>query len=137
MPDMQEINHHVITEFRTNGGRLSGPMEGAPILLLTTTGRHTGNPHTTPVGFIDANGTLAIAAANGGSDNHPDWYKNLLAQPSVTIEVPGATISAHARVTTGPERDALLSQLLSSLPGMSDHVASAERDVPVLVLTED
>lgn len=72
--DMREINKGVIAEFRANDGALAGPMAGAPILLLTTRGRNSGKRHTTPVGFIEADGRLAVAAANGGSDRHPDWF---------------------------------------------------------------
>ncbi len=63
--DMREINEGVISEFRGADGQLSGPMAGAPILLLTTIGRRTGNPHTNPLGFIDVGGRLVVAGANG------------------------------------------------------------------------
>lgn len=134
--DMREINRGVIDEFRANHGRLTGPMEGAPILLLTTTGRHTGRPHTTPVGFIDADGRLAIAAASGGSDEHPDWYRNIQHDHRVSVEVPGATIPSVALIADGAERAGLLRELIETLPGMSDHVAATSRDIPVILLTE-
>lgn len=70
-------NASCIRSAPANDGKLSGPMDGAPVLLLTTTGRTSGNAHTTPVGFIDASGKLAVAAANGGSEQHPDWYRNI------------------------------------------------------------
>ncbi len=136
MPDMREINNHVITEFRANDGALSGPMAGAPILLLTTTGRLSGTKFTTPVGFVDAGGRLAVAAANGGADTNPDWYQNLIADESVTVEVPGATIDARATPAEGNERDQLLELLSTSLPGMSDHIAATTRPIPVVIITE-
>ena len=134
--DMREINEGVITEFRANGGQLSGPMEGASILLLTTTGRHSGGVHTTPIGFIDVDGRLAVAAANGGSDDHPDWYKNVVSDSRVTIEVPGASIPSIANIVTGHERADLLRRLESSLPGMSDHVSATTREIPVVIFSE-
>jgi len=134
--DMREINEGIITEFRANAGELSGPMAGAPILLLTTAGRISGDAHTTPVGFIDANGRLAAAAANGGSDQHPDWYRNIEADSQVTIEVPGATIRSKAVVATGAERTQLLDQLSAALPGMADHVAGTTRHIPVVIFNE-
>ncbi len=134
--DMREINAGVIEEFRANGGELSGPMAGAPIMLLTTTGRRSGAEHTTPVGFIDAGGRLAIAAANGGSDDHPDWFLNLAHTERVMVEVPGATIASVATVASGAERDELLAQLVEQLPGMSDHVTNTTREIPVVILTE-
>lgn len=139
MPDMRKINQHVISEFRANDGRLSGPMEGAPILLLTTKGNKTGAEHTTPVGFIDAGGRLAIAGSNGGADTEPDWIRNIRAQgpeASVTIEVPGAAITAKAELVADPERSELLDQMASTLPGMSDHLAATARAIPVVLLTE-
>ncbi len=134
--DMREINKGVFSEFRENDGQLSGPMAGAPILLLTTTGRHSGNPHTNPVGFIDAGGRLAVAAANGGADGHPDWYLNLERNGAVTVEVPGASIAARATIVSGDERLELLDQLAATLPGMADHIAGTDREVPVVVFSE-
>lgn len=136
MTDMTELNQAVITEFRANDGKLSGPMEGAPILLLTTTGRRTGQRYTTPLGFIDADGRLAIAAANGGADHDPDWFRNLVGNDDATIEVPGAAMAVDATVTAGEERTALLEQLAVALPGMSDYIGGTDREIPVVVLTE-
>lgn len=134
--DMREINKGVIAEFRDNGGQLSGPMEGAPILLLTTTGRSSGQAYTTPVGFVDAGGRLAVAAANGGADSNPDWFRNIENDQNVTVEVPGACISAVATVVSGVERTELLDRLVEGLPGMGDHVSVTSREIPVVVLSE-
>ena len=134
--DMREINKAVISEFRSNDGKLSGPMEGAPVLLLTTTGRNSGNTHTTPVGFIDAEGRLAVAAANGGSDHNPDWFENIENDDQVTIEVPGASIRSVAMITSGAERSELLQQLSESLPGMADHMSATTREIPVVIFNE-
>lgn len=136
MPDMREINTQVIKDFRENGGELSGPMAGAPILLLTTTGRRSGGEHTSPVGFIDDGGRLVVAAANGGGDAHPDWFHNLSANSEVTVEVVGRTIPSTATIVTGTERTDLLDQLSQALPGMSDHLAATSREVPVIAITE-
>lgn len=134
--DMKEINKGVIGEFRANDGRLSGPMAGAPILLLTTTGRNSGSPHTTPAGFIKADGRVVIAAANGGMDHHPDWYRNIEANDRVTIELPGASTLATATIASEPERTTLLEQLAAGLPGMSDHVSGTDREIPVIIFSE-
>jgi deazaflavin-dependent oxidoreductase (nitroreductase family) len=133
---MHDFNKHIISEFRANDGQLTGPMEGAPILLLTTTGRRSGDAHTTPVGFIDAGGRLAVAAANGGGDQHPDWYLNIEQGNQVTVEVPGASIPSVATIATGDERVELLARLAASLPGMSDHVAATTREIPVVIFSE-
>lgn len=132
--DMQEINRQVIEEFRSNDGQLSGPMQGAPVLLLTTTGRRSGASHTTPVGYIDIGGRLAVAASNGGSDQVPDWFLNLGASDRVRVELPGATIDSIAKTTTSAERLKLLDQMVTQLPGMADHLAATDREVPVVIL---
>lgn len=134
--DMREINKGVINEFRQNDGQLSGPFEGAPILLVTTTGHLSGKPHTTPVGFVDAGGRLAVAAANGGSDDHPHWYRNIEHSNEVTVEVPGASIRSVAEIATGTERQDLLKTLAESLPGMTDHLAGTNRQIPVVIFSE-
>lgn len=134
--DMQDINKSVISEFRANDGKLSGPMAGAPIMLLTTTGRRSGSAHTTPVGFIDAGGRLVVAAANGGSDEHPDWYRNIEKDRHVTVEVPGASIPSIANIASGDERSDLLRQVAESLPGMSDHVSATTREIPIVIFSE-
>ncbi len=133
---MREVNRGVIAEFRANDGELSGPMAGAPILLLTTVGRRTGREATTPLGFVDDGGRIVVAAANGGADHHPDWYLNLLAEPTVRVEVPGASMPAAASEAFGAERERLLGALVATLPGLEDHVAATEREVPVVVLSE-
>ncbi len=134
--DMRTINEGVIAEFRENDGALTGPMEGAPILLLTTIGRRSGRPHTTPLGFVEADGKLVVAAANGGADADPDWFANIVHHDRVRIEVPGASVSASAEIATGGRRVDLLTRLEASLPGMSDHLAATDREVPVVVFTE-
>ena len=136
MLDMREINRGVIEEFRANDGELSGPMAGAPILLLTTTGHRSGSEHTTPLGFVDDDGRLVVAAANGGADHHPDWYLNLSAVPEATVEVPGARVAARATDAVGAERERLLGVLSSTLPGLADHLSATDRVVPVVILTE-
>lgn len=134
--DMKEINKSVIGEFRANSGKLSGPMAGAPVLLLTTTGRHSGKLHTTPLGFVDAGGRLAAAAANGGSDQHPDWFHNIRANNQVTIELSGSSVSALAMIAEGRERADLLGALAEGLPGMSDHLSATSREIPVVLFIE-
>lgn len=133
--DMSAINPEVIDEYRRTGGVLSGEMAGLPVLLLTTTGRRSGESRTTPLGYIEDRGRFVVGAAAGGAPSDPDWYHNLVAYPSVTVEVGWDAHAAEATVTTGPERDRLFERLASTLPGMRDHGATVEREIPVVVLT--
>src|SRR5688572_13128665 len=81
----RERNQRVIEEFRANGGKVTGTHEGRPILLLTTTGAKSGRPYTTPVMYLRDGDRLAVFATHGGSPKHPDWYANLVANPTVTV----------------------------------------------------
>lgn len=136
MPDMRAINTAVIDEFRRSGGALSGKMAGRPILLLTTTGRTSGTPHTTPLVFVDDGGRRVVVASNGGARTEPDWYRNLLASPNATVEVGTITIDAVASVTAGTERARLFDQLTATFPEIADYVTSAGREIPVVVLAK-
>ncbi|MBK3589620.1 nitroreductase family deazaflavin-dependent oxidoreductase, partial [Streptomyces sp. MBT57] len=73
----------VIDEFRANAGKVGGPFAGSDLLLLTTTGARTGQPHTTPLGHVRDGDRLLVVGSNLGAPHHPDWYHNLLAHPTV------------------------------------------------------
>jgi deazaflavin-dependent oxidoreductase (nitroreductase family) len=132
---MTAINTSVIEQYRRNGGRLSGPMADLPVLLLTTTGRRSGRPHTTPLGYVTDGARFVVAASAGGAAADPNWYHNLLAVPSVTIEVGPDTHTAQASIARGAYRDRLFDRLAATLPGMSDYAARRTREIPVVVLT--
>lgn len=136
MTDMREHNRALIAEYRQSEGALSGPMAGAPIVLLTTSGRRSGRPHTTPLGFVEDRGRLVVAAANGGAVGDPDWYRNVVASPTVSVELGSRAWRAVAEVVDGAERDRLFGRLADTLPGMTDYAAAAGRTIPVVVLAE-
>jgi deazaflavin-dependent oxidoreductase (nitroreductase family) len=130
--DLTTINRHVIAQFRA-GGEIDG-MHRDRLLLLTTTGRHTGNPHTTPMMFHrDGNRILVIASA-AGAPSHPQWYLNLLANPLVTVEV--GTEQYQARATdAGEEREHLWTIIKQHYPFFADHeVKATPRTIPVVIL---
>ncbi|MFF5974498.1 nitroreductase/quinone reductase family protein [Streptomyces sp. NPDC012769] len=145
------FNTRIIDEFRTHAGRLGGPFEGWVLLLLTTTGARSGNPHTTPLGFVrdgaedgeDGERLLVVGSA-GGSDRHPDWYRNILANPRVTVEIPDAatpggiaTWQGTAVVATGAERDELFAKVVAVAPGYADYQKATDRVLPVVALYRD
>jgi deazaflavin-dependent oxidoreductase (nitroreductase family) len=135
--DMRAINPGVITEYRRSGGRLSGERAGLPVLLLTTTGRRTGEPHTTPLGYVEDEGRHVVAASAGGAPSDPDWYRNLVASPRVSIEVGAGAWAAVATIAVEPDRQHLFDRLASTLPGMSDYATAAGREIPVVVLSRE
>src|SRR5437764_14438205 len=90
--------------YRMSGGRIGGRMKGAPILLLTTTGRRSGKRRTLPLLYIEDGDRLAVIASKGGAPEHPAWYRNLTADPQVEVEVGRRRRRMRARTAEGDER---------------------------------
>jgi deazaflavin-dependent oxidoreductase (nitroreductase family) len=134
MTSVNDFNRTLIDEFRTNGGNVTGIFENAPLLLLTTTGAKSGEPRTSPVVYTRDGEAYVVIASRGGSPNNPAWYHNLVAHPTVTVEVPGETFSARARVATGDERDRLWRAQADLMPTFDEYQAKTTRQIPVIVL---
>lgn len=134
MSDMDEFNKGVIEEFRANGGRVGGPFEGAPLLLLTSIGAKSGAPRTTPLMYLPDGERLVIFASKAGAPSHPAWYHNLLANRSATIEVGGDTFDVDVDVASGEERERLFSQQSELMPQFADYAQKTTREIPVVVL---
>ncbi len=133
--DMRAYNWQVIEEFRANAGVLGGPFAGGSMLLLTTTGRTTGTPHTAPMMFKDHDPRLLVIASNNGATAHPSWYRNLLAHPEVTVERGAERFEATARTAEAAEREALWANLIASHPFFVEHQQRAgTRQIPLVVL---
>jgi deazaflavin-dependent oxidoreductase (nitroreductase family) len=128
--DMKAHNRKLIAEFRARGGA----EEGRPLLLLTTIGRRSGEPRTTPMMFIPDGDRLLVIASNAGAPKDPDWYRNLVEHPAVTVEVTGDTYPAIAVVPHGAERDRLFAEVVARYPFFADHQAKVGRTIPVVVL---
>ena len=128
-------NRSVIAEFRANGGQLDGRMTGTPVVLLHTVGARTGRTRVNPLIYQDlGDGAIAVFAANEGAPTHPDWYRNLLANSEVTVEI-GATVGVfRARTACGVEREQIWANQRSTVPAIDDMQASTERTIPVVVL---
>jgi deazaflavin-dependent oxidoreductase (nitroreductase family) len=134
MTDQNTYNRQLIEEFRANRGKSGGPMEGRPLLLLTTTGAKSGQLHTTPMMYIPDGDCLLVIASNVGAPIHPDWYRNLVAYPEVTVEVGNEIFEAIAIVTEGLERQRLWIRIVELYPFFVDHQAKTTRQIPVIVL---
>jgi deazaflavin-dependent oxidoreductase (nitroreductase family) len=131
---MSDYNRTVIEEFRANGGKVGGPYEGAPLLLLTTTGARSGRPHTTPVMYLEDGDHLVVFATKGGAPTHPDWYHNLLANPLAQVEVGPERYEVRARMTSGAERDNLFALQAKHRPQFGEYAAKTTRRIPVISL---
>jgi len=134
MPDVSDFNSKVIDEFRQNGGKVTGGFEGTPLLLLTTTGAKSGNQRTNPVVYTKDGDRLVIIASKGGAPTSPDWYHNLVANPTVTIELPDETFAARATVAEGDERDRLYKAHAAAMPAFGEYEQKTERRIPVVIL---
>ncbi|HZP45183.1 MAG TPA: nitroreductase family deazaflavin-dependent oxidoreductase [Candidatus Binataceae bacterium] len=132
---MDEINQNVIREFRANGGKVGGPMEGMPIMLLTMTGAKTGRTLTRPLCYSRDGDRIVIIASYGGGPKNPPWYYNLLKHPEVTVEVGTEKFKARAAVVTGSERRRLFENQAKIMPFFNDYQAKTRREIPVLTLT--
>ncbi|MEE1787467.1 nitroreductase/quinone reductase family protein [Streptomyces sp. SP17BM10] len=128
------FNQNVIDEFRANGGKVGGPFEGGDLLLLTTTGARSGQPHTVPLGYVREEGELVVIASAGGAPDDPHWYRNLLANPVVRVELGTETFDSIAVPTEGARRERLFAAVVRIAPGYGDYQARTERELPVVVL---
>jgi deazaflavin-dependent oxidoreductase (nitroreductase family) len=132
--DMKAFNQALIEEFRANGGKAGGPFEGRPVLLLTTTGAKSGRRITTPLVYLQDGERVLIFASKGGSPRNPDWYHNLVANPTVTVEVGTETYDAKAVVVTGEERDRLYAKQAEAMPIFATYQEKTTRTIPVIAL---
>ena len=132
--DMQALNREVIDRFYANKANSDNE---SPIALLTTTGRVSSRPRTTPVVCREDDGDLVVAATMGGSPDHPQWYKNLVADPVLTVEY--RTDIYRARATTvpdGPERERLfekMSEVITDIYRYQER-CRATRQIPIIRL---
>ena len=132
--DPNGFNEAVIREFRANGGVVRGALADMQLLLLTTTGARSGQPHTTPMTYVLDGDRVLVIASNAGAVRHPDWYVNLVANPAVTVELPDETFQTRAVVAEGAEYDRLWAQIVAQMPFFTDHQAQISRKIPVVIL---
>lgn len=127
-------NSRVIEEFRANHGKVGGNFEGAPLLLLHTTGARSGEPRITPMMYLLDGGRYLVFASKAGSDSNPAWYHNLLAHPEAQIEVGDDTIAVQAVELRGDERDAYYAEQARRYPGFAGYQQKTDRIIPVIAL---
>ncbi len=132
---MSDWNSNVIAEFRANHGKVGGPFDGKPLLLITTTGAKTGTERVNPLMYLPLDdGRLAIFASKGGAPTHPDWFHNVKANPGVTIELGDETFPATATEVAGDERDDLYARQADLYSQFAGYQADNPRLIPVVVL---
>jgi deazaflavin-dependent oxidoreductase (nitroreductase family) len=120
---------------RRTGGRLTViGRHGLPSLLLTTTGRRTGQPRTVPLLYLPDGDRYVVIASNWGQQHHPAWSGNLLANPEATVSVDGRETAVRARLADPAERERLWPAITRVWPAYDTYVERSGRDIRVFVL---
>jgi len=131
---MSDFNAGIIEEFRANDGKVGGPFEGAPLLLLHTVGAKTGQERVNPVMYRKVGDNYAVFASKAGAATNPDWYHNLMTNPRVSAEIGTQTLPLVARVASGDEREQIWSAHKAANPGFAQYEAKTSRQIPVVIL---
>lgn len=132
--DFNDFNRQIIEEFRANDGKVGGNFEGAPLLILHTTGAKSGQERLHPLVFQPVDDTWAIFGSKGGATTNPDWYHNLVANPDATIEVGTESVPVRARIAEGEQRDTIWTRQKELMPGFAEYEKTANRTIPVVLL---
>jgi deazaflavin-dependent oxidoreductase (nitroreductase family) len=124
-----------VRRYRETGGKVGHEWrEGSTILLLTTTGRKSGEPRTTPLIYAKDDDRHVIVASNGGAPEHPGWYENLAKTPEVELQVMDEVFRARARTAEGEERERLWAKANEVWPHYAEYQTKTDREIPVVVL---
>jgi deazaflavin-dependent oxidoreductase (nitroreductase family) len=130
--DFPQSEH--VQRYRATDGREGGTWRGAPALLITTTGRRSGEPRTTPLVYGRDGERYVLIASKGGAPEHPDWYQNLCKNPMVEVQVMGDSFRARARTASADEKPRLWKLMTSFRPSYDEYQAKTDRDIPVVIL---
>jgi deazaflavin-dependent oxidoreductase (nitroreductase family) len=134
MSRVNNWNDGIIAEFRQNEGRVGGPFEGRPLLLLHHTGAKSGVERVNPLAYQQVGEAWAVFGSKGGAPTNPDWYHNLIANPRARVEVGTQTFDVVARVAEGDERERIWEDQKRLMPGFADYETRTARQIPVVVL---
>jgi len=134
MTEVNDFNAQMIEEFRANEGVVGGPFEGTTVLLLTTKGAKSGLERVNPVVCRIEGEDVYVFASKAGAPTNPDWFHNLVANPSVTVELGAETFSATAEVLERGDRDRVYAAQASVNPGFAEYEQMTDRIIPVVRL---
>ena len=124
-----------VNRYRETGGAVGHIWKrGSKTLLLTTTGRRTGKPTTTPLIYETAGDRYVVIASKGGAPEHPGWYRNLAKSPRVEVQVMDEVFEADARTAAGEEREELWRLAAQQWPDYDTYQTRTDRQIPVVVL---
>jgi len=131
--DWNEFNRQVIEEFREKDGTVGGAFAGAPMILVNHRGAKSGTAYTTPLVYTRDGTNYVVIASKGGAPEDPQWFRNLRADPDITIEVGATTLPVRARVAEGEERDRLYRAQADLMPNFDEYAKATTRTIPVVV----
>lgn len=131
---LRAIGRWNVPVYRLSRGHVGGKVGKAPVLLLTTTGRKSGQQRTAPVVYGRDGANIVVIGSNAGNSNEPGWSYNLKANPEATIEIGAARSLVRARVAEGEERERLWKSMNLGYEGFDDYAARTDRDIPLFVL---
>ncbi len=128
-------NQGIIDEFRANNGKVGGRFEGKTLLLLHTTGAKSHKPHVNPAAYVKDGDRYVVIASMGGAPTNPDWYYNIVANPTVTVEVGTEEFQAEAKVIKDEaERARLYNKMAEMMPAFNGYRQKTSRVIPVITL---
>ncbi|MBW4719043.1 nitroreductase family deazaflavin-dependent oxidoreductase [Saccharothrix obliqua] len=128
------VNKHIREYVETDGAKGHEWQDGVYTLLLTTTGRKSGQPRRTPLIYRTYGDAFVVVASNGGARDHPAWYKNLLADPRAWVRVVAEDFAVTARTAEGGERAKLWRLMNEVWPDYENYQRKTDREIPVVVL---
>ncbi len=123
-----------VRRYQETDGQVGYIWRGVPTLILTTTGRSSGEPRSTPLIFGEDDDRFVIVASKGGAPEHPGWYRNLSKHPEVEVQLKADRFRARARTAEGEERDRLWQLMAGIWPAYDDYAEKTDREIPVVVL---
>lgn len=132
---LDEFNRNVVVEFRANGGKVEPPFEGAPLLLLQTTGAKSGTKRLSPLAYQIVDGKMLIIGAYAGAPKHPAWVHNLRADPRAHIETGTEEFDVSVRELTADERETTYATLVKMAPMLAEYQTKTDRVIPLFELT--
>lgn len=124
---------HVKRYVETDGAE-GHDWQGTTVLILTTTGRKSGEPRSTPLIYQRHGDDVLVVASNGGADAPPLWFRNLEAEPEVQVQVKGDRFTARARTATAEEKPGMWRTMAAVWPAYNEYQTKTDREIPVVVL---
>ncbi|WP_062303414.1 nitroreductase family deazaflavin-dependent oxidoreductase [Demequina subtropica] len=125
---------HVARYLETDGADGHDWRRGTTVLLLTTTGRRSGEARTSPLIYREQGGAYLVVASRGGSDAPPAWFLNLEANPEVAVQIKAERFTARARIATAEEKPAMWAAMVDAWPDYDSYQERTDREIPVVVL---